>query len=106
MSLAPEMVLDLRNDAVCSVTLLSFYYGYFNTYAFISLVALGFSCSRSLLCHAGSFVVVHRLSSCGTQAALLLSMWDPSSATRVLTCIPCLARQILNHWITKEVPTL
>lgn len=40
MSLAPEMVLDLRNDAVCSVTLLSFYYGYFNTYAFISLVAL------------------------------------------------------------------
>ena len=67
---------------------------------------VSFSCSISLLCQAGSFVVVHRLSSCGAQASLRLSMWDPSSATRDLACIPCLARQILNHWTTKEVPTL
>ena len=27
-------------------------------------------------------------------------MWDPS----YLTCTPCIRRQSLNHWITREVP--
>ena len=34
----------------------------------------------------------------------LFGMWDLSSPTRNRTLIPCIARQILNHWITREVP--
>ena len=30
-------------------------------------------------------------------------MWDLSFLTRHQTCIPCIARQILNHWTTREV---
>ena len=29
---------------------------------------------------------------------------DFSSPTRDQTCIPCIGRQILNHWTTREVP--
>ena len=48
------------------------------------------------------------LSSCGTQALLLRGMWE-SSWSRDRTRVPCIGRQILNHWITSEVcilPTL
>ena len=31
-------------------------------------------------------------------------MWEPRSQTRHRTCIPCFARQILNHWTTREGP--
>ena len=31
-------------------------------------------------------------------------MWDLSSPTRDRTRIPCIGRQILNHWTTREVP--
>ena len=31
-------------------------------------------------------------------------MWDLSSLTRNWTCIPCIRRQVLNHWTTREVP--
>ena len=31
-------------------------------------------------------------------------MWDLSSRTRDQTCVPWIARQILNHWNTKAVP--
>ena len=31
-------------------------------------------------------------------------MWDLSSPTRGQIHVPCLARQILNHWTTREVP--
>ena len=31
-------------------------------------------------------------------------MWNLSSLTRNQTCIPCTARQFLNHWTTREVP--
>ena len=31
-------------------------------------------------------------------------MWDLSSQTRGRTCTPCLGRQCLNHWTTREVP--
>ena len=27
-----------------------------------------------------------------------------SSQTRDQTCVPCIGREILNHWTTKEVP--
>ena len=30
-------------------------------------------------------------------------MWDPRSLTRRQTGVPCIARQILNSWATKEV---
>ena len=33
-------------------------------------------------------------------------MWDLSSLTRNLTCIPGIRRQIVNHQITREVPHL
>ena len=31
-------------------------------------------------------------------------MKDLSSLTRAWTCVPCIARQILNHWTIREVP--
>jgi len=31
-------------------------------------------------------------------------MWDLSSLTRDLTCVPCIGRKILSHWTNKEVP--
>ena len=47
------------------------------------------------------------LSSCGTLVAYLLhSLWDLSSLTRAQTCIPCIARQILNHWATRKIPSI
>ena len=33
-------------------------------------------------------------------------MSDLSSLTRDWACVPCIARQILNHWTTREVPNL
>ena len=48
-------------------------------------------------------VGAHGLSSCGTQALLPRGTWDPSSLTRDRTCVPCIGRQILNHWTTREI---
>ena len=31
-------------------------------------------------------------------------MWDLSFLTRDQTCVPCIARWILNHWTIREVP--
>ena len=50
------------------------------------------------------FFVAHGLSSCGAQAWLLQDIWDLSSRIRNQTCVPCTARQVLNHWITGETP--
>ena len=36
----------------------------------------------------------------------LSCMWDPSSLTRDQNQVPCIARQILNHWTTREVPRI
>ena len=33
-------------------------------------------------------------------------MWGLSSWARDQTHIPCITRQILNHWITREVPAV
>ena len=33
-------------------------------------------------------------------------MWDLSSLTGDRTCVPCIGRQILSHWTTREVPLL
>ena len=52
----------------------------------------------------GSQAPEHRLSSCGIWTDLPQSIWDLSSLTRDRTCIPCIMRQILNHWMAREVP--
>ena len=31
-------------------------------------------------------------------------MWDPRFLTRDWTCVPCIGRQIPNHWTIREVP--
>ena len=46
----------------------------------------------------------HKVSSCTTKASLRCCMWDLSSPTRDQTQVPCIARQILNHWVIREVP--
>ena len=33
-------------------------------------------------------------------------MWDLSFLTRDRICVPCIERQIFNHWTTREVPTV
>ena len=45
-----------------------------------------------------------RLNSCGARAQLLRDMWNISSLTRDQIHVPCIARQIFNHWATREVP--
>ena len=50
----------------------------------------------SLVTNSGSVVGVHGLVSPG--------LWDLSSPTRDRTWVPCIARWILNHWATREVP--
>ena len=37
-------------------------------------------------------------------AQLPRSTWDCSSLTRDRTSVPCIGRQIPNHWTTREVP--
>ena len=58
---------------------------------FIYLAALGLSCGMQdlLLWHLGSVVE-------------LSHMWDLSSLIKDETHIPCIGRQILNHWITRQ----
>ena len=68
-----------------------------------------FAASVGLSCVTQDLSLCHVNSVCGTQASegtgsvaavlgqLLHDMWDPSSPTRVQTCILCIARQILNH---------
>ena len=51
-----------------------------------------------------ALVEVRELSSCGSWAYLPRSMRDLSSPTRDRTCVPCIVRQILYHWTTREVP--
>ena len=52
----------------------------------------------------GSFVAACGLSSYGVCAQLFLGMWDLGSQTRDQTLVPCIARQSLNHWTTRDVP--
>ena len=82
--------------------------------ALLQLQHTGFSCGPRALEHVGLVAVLHRLSSGGTCASLVVaggpgcpcSMWDLSSPSRNQTHIPCFRRQILNYWITGEVLSL
>ena len=62
-----------------------------------------FAVSRRTL-HPGiqTRVTARRLNSYGAWAQLLRDMWDLSYQTRDGTCIPCIARWILNQWITRK----
>ena len=84
---------------------------FFNIYLFIWLprvlvAACGiFAAARGVfsLQRRDSLALVRGLSSCSTWAELVHSMWDLSSPTRDQTCVPCIAKQIFNHWTTREV---
>ena len=54
--------------------------------------------------HTGSLVEARELNSCGERVSLPRGMWDLSSLTRDRTHVPCIGRQILYHWTTREVP--
>ena len=41
---------------------------------------------------------------CGLQGAWTQELWYLSSLTRDRTRFPCIRRQILNHWTTREIP--
>ena len=54
----------------------------------------GFSCTIFRWSVWASLVVAHGFS----------SVWDLSSPIGHQTRVPCIGRQILNHWATREVP--
>ena len=62
------------------------------------------SCGACVPERVASVYVAYRLSSCGVWAQLPHGIWDLSSPVRDRTSIPCIGRQILNHWTTREVP--
>ena len=66
-------------------------------YLFLSTFFFFFGCAGSSLRYVGFF-------SCSTQASSPHSMWALSFRTRDRTCVPYMARWILNHWTTREVP--
>ena len=51
--------------------------------------------------YCGACALGHRFSSCGPWAYALKHVGP--SWTRDGTCVPCIGRQILNHWTTMEV---
>ena len=64
------------------------------------MLGLSFSMQDLLLWHTGSLAVAHRFQSRGSVNAA----HGFNSLTRNQTCAPCIARWILNHWTTREVP--
>ena len=71
---------------------------------------LFFGCTGSLLWHmhfsCGAQVAEWVGSSLVVVCELDCPVMDLSSLTRNGTCVPCIGRQILNHWTTGEVPAL
>ena len=76
---------------------------FFLCWIFIALYRIFVEAHRLLLFwNMGSRV--HRLSNWGAQTSSPHSMWDLISPTRDSTCVPCIGRQIFNHWSTRQVP--
>jgi len=78
---------------------------------FLKNIIYLFGCAMPQQWHSRSSIVALEISSCSPQARWLWSvglvaLWhvDLSSSTRDRTCVPCIARQILNHWTTRVVP--
>ena len=63
-----------------------------------------FGCVWSQLRHVGSFIAAHRFSSCGTWVYWFMACGIISASQPDGTHVPCIARRILNHWTTWEVP--
>ena len=61
---------------------------------------------QDLYCLIRDLSLWYRLSSWGVRVQLLCWVWDPGSLTRHRTRVPCIARQILNSWATKEVSVI
>ena len=70
--------------------------------AAVSLSRIFSALCRIFCCCARILVVVHRF--WNTCAQLPHGMWDLGSLTRDWTHVPCIAKQILNHWTMREVP--
>ena len=95
----------LKNENVAHFCLLLLAQSFFKKRTFIYLVELGLSCGcRIFTVSWWDLSFRHIDSGCSTQAWLLCSMWDLSSPTKGQTFILCIARQILDHWATREVP--
>ena len=58
---------------------------------------------ESSLQHVGSLLQPEGFSSCGMWVYLPLGMWHLSSLTKDPTQVPCIGRQILYHWTTRQV---
>ena len=71
-------------------------------FTYLTVTVLSCSMQNLLLWHNDSRP--SGLSSCGGWALLLCSIWNVSTLTRDQTHLPCIARWILNHWTTREVP--
>ena len=73
----------------------------------LSLVVVGRGCSLVAVC--GLLLLrlpgsrAHRLGGCGTWAQKLPCKWN---LPRLGTPVPCIGRQILNHWTTREIHTI
>ena len=65
---------------------------------------------RGPLTIAASLVAEHRLQTLRLSNLWLTGLVTPwhvgSSQTRAQTHVPCISRQILNHWATREAPKL
>ena len=60
---------------------------------------------QALECKGSQLRTVPGVSSLGAWAQLPHGRRDLSSLFSDWTCFPCIKRQILNHWITREVPS-
>lgn len=79
-----------------SIKAIQFKFLKYLVYLFIYLVAPGLSCSTWAPQASWASAVAAR-------AQLLPRMWNFSSLTKNGTCIPCIARKILNHQISKDI---
>ena len=63
-------------------------------------------CPCQLLCGSQNFEQINGGSFlfCSWIMAISRGKWDTSSPTRDWTCTPCIGKQSLNHWTSREVP--
>ena len=105
--------LGLGLKCICRAQLGSQVYGCFlKVFIYLFLAPSGLCCrTRDIGCCTQNLLLFHLGFSCGSKASLQLEsshlpqgMWDFSSLTRDRTLVPCIERQILNHWNTRDVP--
>ena len=102
----PSSISDSNNLSIFSFYLWSISVSSFVPH-FIFIISCLFICLAVLGLHCGRRVSLLELagfSSCGTRAKLSCGMRDLISLTRDWTHIPSIARQSLNHWVTRKDP--